>query len=131
MQSEKVMVIDIGGAGDYVPKLDARIKRIKNIFRSVKADLPLQLPPLLVKDLVAAAVSNINIQWAAATSQNVCAQVLFTGMKLDFRNELPLVFGGFFEVYDGTDNTARSRTDHAWCYIHAVMQMDHGCSLTC
>jgi hypothetical protein len=34
------MVIDTGGAGDYVPKADVQIKRIKQIVRGVKATLP-------------------------------------------------------------------------------------------
>lgn len=43
-------------------------------------------------------------------SQNVCARVAFTGMKLDFSKELSLGFGDYCEVYDGTSNTTRSRS---------------------
>jgi hypothetical protein len=39
------VVIDVGGAGDYVAKADARIRRIKEIYPSVKAGLKWKLPP--------------------------------------------------------------------------------------
>ncbi len=45
-------MIDAGGAGDYVSKVDAKICHIKELHRSVKAGLPWKLPPMLVKDLV-------------------------------------------------------------------------------
>jgi hypothetical protein len=51
------VVIDIGGAGDYVSKVDTKIRRIKEFYRSVKSGLPWKLPPTLVKDLVAYAVA--------------------------------------------------------------------------
>jgi hypothetical protein len=61
----------------------------------------------IVKDLVAYAVSCINIMGLMTISQNKSARVMFTGVKLDFRKEL--AFGVYCEVYDRTDNTARSR----------------------
>jgi hypothetical protein len=51
------VVIDVGGTGDYVAKVDAKICRIKEIYRSVKPGLKWKLPPTMVKDLVAYAVS--------------------------------------------------------------------------
>ena len=51
------VVIDVGGAGDYVSKVDAKIWCIKELYRSVKAGLLWKLPPSLVKDLVAYAVA--------------------------------------------------------------------------
>jgi hypothetical protein len=104
------IVIDTGGAGDYVPKVDIQIRRIKEMARGVKATLPWKLPPVLLKDLVAFAVSRINIKRSTAVSQNVCARVRFTGIKPDYRKELSLGFGDYCEVYDGTDSTTRSRT---------------------
>ncbi len=67
-------------------------------------------PPFLLKDLVAFVVSRINIQQSTAINQNVCARVVFTGMKPDFRKELSLGFGDYCEVYDGTNNTTKSRS---------------------
>jgi hypothetical protein len=31
------MVIDVSGAGDFVPKVNAKIRRIKEVYRSFKA----------------------------------------------------------------------------------------------
>ncbi len=45
--------IDIGGAGDYVLKVDDKIRRIKERYCSKKDGLPWKLPPAMVKDLVA------------------------------------------------------------------------------
>jgi hypothetical protein len=60
--------------------------------------------------LVAFAVSRINIRGSTAISPNVCATMLFTGRMPDFRNELSLFFGDYCRVFDGTDNTVKSRT---------------------
>jgi hypothetical protein len=99
------VVIDIGGARDYVSKVDAKIRRIKELYWSVKAGLPWKLPPSLVKDLVTYAVSCINIRRTMALNVNVCPKVLFTGLRVNYKKELSLAFGYYVEVYDGTDNT--------------------------
>ncbi len=103
------VVIDIGGAGDYVSKVDAKIQCMKELYRSVKASLLWKLPKALVKDLVAYAVARINIQHMSAINRNVCPKVLFTGLKINYKKELELGFSDYSEVYDGTDNTSKSR----------------------
>jgi len=87
------VVIDSSGAGDYVPKVDIKIRRIKEVYRGVKLELPWKLPPLLVRDLMTYAVLQINIRRTTAINQNVCPRVLFTGLRSDFRKELSLAFG--------------------------------------
>jgi hypothetical protein len=104
------VVIDVSGTGDFVPKVDIKIRRIKEVYRSIKAGLPWKLPPMLVRDLMAYAVSRINIRRTTAISQNVCPRVLFTGMRVDYRKELSLAFGDYCEVFDGTDNTSKQRS---------------------
>jgi hypothetical protein len=104
------VVIDVSGAGDFVPKVDIQIRRIKEVYRSVKAGLPWKLPPMIIKDLVAYAVSRINICRTTAIGQNVCPRVLFTGLRVDYRKELSLAFGNYCEVFNGTDNTSRQRS---------------------
>jgi hypothetical protein len=54
--------VDVGGASDYVPKVEAKIRRIKETYRCVKHGLPWRLPQSKVKDLVAYAVSRLNIR---------------------------------------------------------------------
>jgi hypothetical protein len=103
-------VIDTGGAGDFVPKADIQIQRVKQMVRGIKVTLPWKLPPFLLKDLVAFAVSRMNIRQSSVLNDNVCARVSFAGLKLDFWKELSLGFGDYCEVYNGTDNTTRSRS---------------------
>jgi hypothetical protein len=102
------VIIDISGAGDHVAKVDAKIRRLKELYRSVKSGLPWKLPNVMVKDLVAYSVARMNIKRTTALNQNVCPKVLFTGMN--YKKELELAFGDYCEVYDGTDNTSASRS---------------------
>jgi hypothetical protein len=102
--------IDVGGKRDYVSKADAKIRRIKDIYRKVKLGLPWKLPVVLVKDLVAYAVSRLNIRRTTSLNENVCPRVLFTGVPVDYKKELLLVFGDYVEAYEGTDNTSRARS---------------------
>ena len=55
-------------------------------------------------------MARLNIRRTTAINQNVCPKVPFTGIKVDFTKELDLEFGTYAEVYDGTDNTSRSRS---------------------
>jgi hypothetical protein len=64
--------IDVGGAGDYIAKVDSRIRRIKETYRSVKSGLAWSLPRSLVPDLVAYVVSRLNIRRTSALADNVC-----------------------------------------------------------
>jgi hypothetical protein len=104
------VVIDVGGASDYVAKVAAKICRIKEIYRSVKAGLKWKLPPTRVKGLVAYAVSWINILRTTAINLSICPCVLFTGMRINYKKELELAFGNYIEVYNGMDNTSKSRS---------------------
>jgi hypothetical protein len=102
--------VDVGGARDYVPKVDAKIRRLKEVYRAVKSGLQWQLPESLVKDLVAYAVSRINIQRTSALSENIVPRVAFTGMPVQYQKELRFAFGDYVEAHEGTDNTSRPRS---------------------
>jgi hypothetical protein len=92
------VTIDVGGMGDYVTKVDAKIRRVKDTYRKVKLGLPWKLPDVLVKDLVAYAVSRLNIRRTTSLSGNVCPRVLFTGVPVDYKKELLLGFGDYVEA---------------------------------
>jgi hypothetical protein len=102
--------IDVGGKGDYVAKVDVKIRRIKETFRKVLAGLPWSLPKQLVGELVAYAVSRLNIRRTTALAENVCPKVLFTGIPVDYQKELQLAFGDYVEAYEGTTNTKAQRS---------------------
>ena len=101
--------LDTGGAKDNVAKVDIKIRRIKELCRSVQASLAWPVPKTMVKDLVSYAVSRLNIRRRTALNGNVCPRVLFTGIKVDYAKELDLEFGTYVEVYDGTDNNSKTR----------------------
>jgi hypothetical protein len=104
------VLIDTGGRSDYVPKVDSKIKRIKELYRAVKNGLPWRLPTALVKDLVCYAVGRINIRRTTSMASNLSPYRLFTGTRVNYKKSLELAFGDYAEVFDGTDNTSRSRT---------------------
>jgi hypothetical protein len=104
------VVIDSSGAGDHVPKVDIKIRRLKEVYRGVKEDLPWKLPLIFVKDLVAYVVARLDVYFTMAINQKIAPKVLFTGMRVDFKKQLSLAFGDYCEVYVGTDNTSRART---------------------
>jgi hypothetical protein len=104
------VVIDVGGAQDFVPAVDTKIRRVKEIYRAIKSTLPWPLPNMLVQDLVAYVVSRLNMRRTTAINHNVAPRVMFTGLKADFRKEMELSFGDYCEVYDGTENTSKSRS---------------------
>jgi hypothetical protein len=103
------VVIDPCGAGDYVPKIDIRIRQLKEMYRTVKAGLAWNLPKSQVKDLIMYCVSRINLRRTSALDGTVCPKVLFTGLKPNYRKELSLAFGDYVEVHTGTDNTSLER----------------------
>jgi hypothetical protein len=126
--------IDMAGAKDYVPKADIKIRRIKERYRSIKTSLAWNLPMILVKDLVAFAVSKINIERSATINETVAPKVLFTGLRLDFCKELGLAFGDYCDVFDGTNNTSRARSvpcialypcnnaSGSWAFFNLIMK---------
>jgi hypothetical protein len=93
-----------------VPKVEAKIHRIKERYKSGKDELPWKLLPVMVKDLVAYVVSRINIERSVAKNHSMVPNVLFTGMLVDFRKEFGLAFGDSCEVYHGMDNTSKPRS---------------------
>jgi hypothetical protein len=104
------VVIDVCGAGDHVSKVDIRIRRLKEMYRAVKAGLPWALPKSRIKDLVFYCTSRMNIRRTSAMDGTVCPRVLFTGRPVDYKKELLVAFGDYVEAYEGTDNTSRARS---------------------
>ncbi len=104
------IVIDVGGARDFIAKVDAKIRRVKELYRSVKAGLAWSLPVSRVKDLVAYAVSRINLRRTSALHGTLSPCVLFTGCKLSYKKELSLAFGDYIEVHASMTNTSKERS---------------------
>jgi Reverse transcriptase (RNA-dependent DNA polymerase). len=107
------VTIDATGAGDHLPKVDARIRRIKENARSILAGLPYSLPKNRIKDLVTYVVNRMNTRRTTALSDNVCPRAKFTGMKIDYDKEFCLGFGDYVEAYDPKvrSNSMQERTE--------------------
>lgn len=72
---------DETGAGDHLPKVDAKIYCIKEMARSVIAGLPFKLIKLQDKDLITYIVHRINMRRTSASNDNASPRVKFTGEK--------------------------------------------------
>jgi len=108
------VVIDVAGAGDHLPKVDAKIKRIKETIRCVTAGLPYELPDSLVKHLVTYATVRNNMRGTAHTVDRVAPRVAATGRKPSFKREFSCGFGDYVEAYDPkcvSNDALQSRTE--------------------
>jgi Reverse transcriptase (RNA-dependent DNA polymerase). len=107
------VAIDATGAGDHLPKVDAKIRRIKENVRSILAGLPYSLPKNRIKDLVTYVVNRMNTRRTTALSDNVCPRAKFTGKKIDYTREFSLGFGDYVEAYDPKvrSNSMQERTE--------------------
>jgi hypothetical protein len=79
------VLIDDGGASDYVPKVDSKIKRIKELYRAVKNGLPWKLPVALIKHLVCYVVGRLNIRRTTSLASNLSPYRLFTGTRINYK----------------------------------------------
>ena len=68
------VLIDVGGAKDYVPVADAKIRRVKEMYPAVKAGLAWRLPKSRVSDLLTYCVSRLNL-WRTSALQGVLSRV--------------------------------------------------------
>lgn len=104
--------IDIVGAGDHLPRVDAAIRRIKEMARSIVAGLPYNLPTNKANALATYVVNRRNTRRTKCLSDNVCPRVRFTERKVDYRVEFGMGFGDYCEVYNPgvTSNSMDERT---------------------
>ena len=82
--------IDTAGAGDHLDKIDAKIRRIKEMMRPIIAGLPYSLPDARIKDFATYVVSRKNVRSTLAAGNNVCPRVKFAGRKIDYAKEYGL-----------------------------------------
>lgn len=90
--------IDVSGAGDHLPEVDVKIRRIKEMARSVIQGLDWPMPRLLVPDLISYCVSRLNARRSYSDQGNVCPRVKLTGRKIDFDKEFTITFGDYVET---------------------------------
>ena len=76
--------VEIRGAGDHLPKVDAKIKRTKETYRSVKCGLVHKLPVLTMKYLVTYCILRLDFRRNKALNSNMCPGVSFTANKANY-----------------------------------------------
>ena len=106
--------IDIMGAGDHIPEIDIRIRRIKEMVRSVMSQIKWNIPKSLIKDLVLYTITRLNSRRDYLNTVEASPRVLFSGYKQDFASEFSIGFGDYCECNDHsvTSNDAtQSRTN--------------------
>jgi len=94
------VTIEECGAGDHLSRVDAKIRRVKEMARSILAGLPYKVGNDRIKDLITYVVSRINTRRTTGLSTNVSPRVRFTGQRIDYVKEYALGFGDYVEVYD-------------------------------
>jgi len=101
------------GAGDHLPKLDIRIRRLKEMARSVSNALDYKLSLSFVNQLVTFCVSRLSVQTTSSLTGNWCPRVRMTGRKVDFKKEYALTFGDYVEARNPQviSNSMAPRTD--------------------
>jgi len=101
------------GAGDHLPRLDIRIRRLKEMARSVLNSLDYKLPLSFVNQLVTFCVSRLNVQTTSSLVGNWSPRVRMTGRKVDFKKEYALTFGEYVEARNpqAVSNSMAPRTD--------------------
>jgi hypothetical protein len=102
----------ICSADNHVPEIERAIRTVKESIRSTIHGMPYSsLPRVLVKELALHAVRTINmLPHPDGVSTSLSPATIITGVhKPDYRS-MPLEFGTYVQVYDGTSNDTKSRT---------------------
>jgi len=105
--------VQVTCAGDHLPKLDIRIRCVKEMARAVLNGLDYKLPLSLVSQLITFCVCRINVMTTSSLTGNWCPRVRMTGRKVDFKREYALTFGEYVEARDPkvVSNSMAHRTD--------------------
>lgn len=92
--------LEVGGAGDHLELVDAKIRRLKEMMRSVIAGLPYKLPTRLVVELANYVASRHNLKKSSSNGSRESPRVAFTGVVPNYVKELAISFGEYVECYN-------------------------------
>ena len=107
----RVEVIHAGRHG--VPRMDRKIRMIKERCRCIFSTLPYQVPKILIPWCVKFVTSRINLirRRESTLLSNESPREAFTGKKTDFQRDVRIGFGEYVQVVDiNLDNSMRERT---------------------
>jgi hypothetical protein len=102
----------ICSADDHVPEIERAIRTVKESIRTIIHGMPYSyLPRVLVKELATSAIRTINmLPHPDGVSNTLSPATIVTGEHKPDYNQMPLEFGTYVQVYDGTSNDTKSRT---------------------
>ena len=103
------------GAGSHVPRIENKIKVVKERMRAVINTLPYLLPHQLIEWLVYYVVMRLNSMPSHTRMDTTPPRQLLLGRKIDVLTDLALSFGQYVQVHsiETITNTMKSRTDGA------------------
>ena len=109
---DKHIQLDVVGAGSHAPKVERRIRFIKEKLRTILHSLPYRLNLVLTQWAIKAANRFTNMQVSTTSMDKISPRDKFMGRPLDYRLDVYLPFGTFVQcTKPQTNNTMQSRTD--------------------
>ena len=108
----KHIQLDVVGAGSHAPKVERRIRFIKEKLRTIMHALPYNLNMVLLQWAVKAANRYTNMQVSTTSMLRMSPRDKFMGKPIDYRTDIYLPFGTYVHcTKPQTNNTMQSRTD--------------------
>ena len=111
---------NVTGAGDHLPALDVRIRRVKEVIRATLTHVFFVIPMSKIMYLVYYAVSRMNMRQTDGRSDGQCPWMAFKGKRPNWSRELGIVFGDVCEcavpgVVTNDAMTSRTSAHIAMC----------------
>jgi hypothetical protein len=104
--------VEFVGAGSHCPRIERRIRWVKEKFRGMEHTLPFAMNSLLVRWGVRAAARFTNLQRTASSTSLTTPRDKFYDRRFDWKLDGQIQFGDCIEVtVADTDNTTIARTD--------------------
>ena len=104
--------VEFVGAGAHCPRVERRIRWIKEKFRGIEHSLPYALNNFLIGWAVLAAARYTNLQRTASSTTDTCPRDKFLRRRFNYNIDARISFGEYIHCTAAdTDNTSKSRTD--------------------
>ena len=104
--------VDISGAGGHVPRVERRIRVIKERVRATMHSLPYTLSTLGVIMCVLYCVSRLNYEPSGIRQSGISSREAFLGRKIDGKRDIRCAYGDYAQcTVPMTNNSMVARTD--------------------
>jgi hypothetical protein len=111
--------LEFVGAGSHCPRIERRIRWVKEKFRGMEHTLPFAMNSFFVRWGMRAAARFTNLQRTASSTSPTTPRDKFLDRRFDWKLDGQIQFGDCIEVtVADTDNTAAPRTDTCIALMH-------------